>query len=518
MFNYGDEKVVLKNKGRNITQGELKSIILPIICALKNDKRLKFVISGDDNFEFIKNCLAGMFAEKELFFVSDSRKMDDFGEDFIKNPEPVKPYEFDFIMPEEEKIFINFYTSGSTGDAKCVRKNLPNAAAETVVMNRLFPVEKNIPFVPTVKMSHMYGFVFAFLYPFLYGHVIDTDTVKFPEQIKGGKYVFVSSPSFLDMMAKYNDNPNPPVLIYSAGAKLPEKTFEYFSEKSKVVDIYGSTESGTIGYKTDFRDEFLTLFGEATITIDEKRGAVLNSPYFYEDELVLNDIIEKKGEKFKVLGRSDRILKIQEKRISAEEIENALKKYEFTEDACCLKVGEKAGAVIVLTDEGKEKLLREGSVEMIKNLKSHLKKFCGIIPQRWRFLPEIPKTSAGKTDKEKIMKIFNRNLSYPLIFDKKREGEKFEITLAFLRNSNFFNGHFPDVPVLPGVVQLLFAHYFAEDVFDIKLSQNKIKKIKFTRVIKPDKKLFLKLKNNEQSVDFTFTDNEKPFSSGTFIK
>ena len=137
MFNYGDEKVVLKNKGRNITQGELKSIILPIICALKNDKRLKFVISGDDNFEFIKNCLAGMFAEKELFFVSDSRKMDDFGEDFIKNPEPVKPYEFDFIMPEEEKIFINFYTSGSTGDAKCVRKNLPNAAAETVVMNRL---------------------------------------------------------------------------------------------------------------------------------------------------------------------------------------------------------------------------------------------------------------------------------------------------------------------------------------------------------------------------------------------
>ena len=320
------------------------------------------------------------------------------------------------------------------------------------------------------------------------------------------------------MMAKYDDNPYPPELIYAGGDKMPERVFEYFSKTSRIVDSYGSTETGTIGYRTSFDEGFLTVFGDVELISDDNKGTIIKSPYFLEDELILNDNIEKTDRKFKIIGRNDRILKIQEKRISAEEIENYLKKQNYVEDAYCLKIGEKAGAAIVLTTEGKEKLLDIGSIEMIQNLKLHLKQFCEIIPQRWRFLPEIPKTSAGKIDKTKIIKIFNLNLSYPLIFEKKNTNESAKITLAFLRNSNFFNGHFPDIPILPGVVQLLYAHNLAEDVFGIKISLNKIKKIKFSRVIKPDNKVILNLKNNELSVDFTFTDNEKPFSSGTFIK
>ena len=66
--------------------------------------------------------------------------------------------------------------------------------------------------------------------------------------------------------------------------------------------------------------------------------------------------------------------------------------------------------------------------------------------------------------------------------------------------------------------KLPVAHYLAQDIFDIKLNDKKIKKIKFSRVIKPDRKILLKFKNNEKSLDFTFTDGEKPFSSGTFLK
>ena len=46
----------------------------------------------------------------------------------------------------------------------------------------------------------------------------------------------------------------------------------------------------------------------------------------------------------------------------------------------------------------------------------------------------------------------------------------------------------------------------------------KIKKIKFSRVIKPEREVILKLKNSELSVDFIFKDSENQFSSGTFIK
>ena len=134
------------------------------------------------------------------------------------------------------------------------------------------------------------------------------------------------------------------------------------------------------------------------------------------------------------------------------------------------------------------------------------------------FLYEIPKNSAGKTDKTKIENIFGLNLSMPFVIDKKITENGAEIKLIFLKNSNFFKGHFPDVAILPGVVQLFFAHFLAEDVFDEKISMKKIKKIKFSRVIKPEREVILKLKNSELSVDFIFKDSENQFSSGTFIK
>ena len=521
MFNSSDEKIVIKNKEGIFSQKDLKLLLLPRIKFLKSLRQNKLLLTCDDNFAFILNFFAGILAGKELFLLSDSTKIKTFGNDFIKEVADDKNTAYkaiDFTKFDTENIFINFYTSGSTGEPKCVRKSLENVISEARVLAELFPADKESVFVTTLKLTHMFGFVFAFIFPFYSGYVIDTDTVKFPEQIKGGKYVFVSSPSFLDRMAKYDDNPYPPEYIYSAGDKLKYETFKYFAEKSIVVDIYGSTESGTIGYRTEFNDDYFTLFGDSKIRTDESNTPILQSSYFYEDKLNLNDYIEKNGNKFKVLGRSDRILKIQEKRISAIELENFLNKHPQIADSYCLKIGEKVAAVIVLTEEGKEKILQDGTVEMIKELKSHMKNFSSIVPQRWRFLSEIPKTQAGKTDRAKIEAIFNRNISAPLIFDKKITGDSAEIKIAFPGHSNFFNGHFPDVPVLPGVVQLLFAHYLAQDIFDIKLNDKKIKKIKFSRVIKPDRKILLKFKNNEKSLDFTFTDGEKPFSSGTFLK
>ena len=521
MFNFGDEKIVLKNKEGVFSQKDLKILLCPKINSLRSLKENNLLLTCDDNFEFILNFFAGILAGKELFLLSDSTKIKDFGNDFIKEVPADKNTAgkaIDFTEFDPKNIFINFYTSGSTGEPKCVRKSFDNVILEVQELKRLFPADDDSVFVTTLKLTHMFGFAFALIYPFYSGFIIDTDVIKFPEQIKADKYVFVSSPSFLDRMAKYDDNPYPPEYIYSAGDKLKSETFKYFAQKSKVVDIYGSTESGTIGYRTDCNDDYFTLFGDSKIQISENNTTVLQSSYFYEDKLILNDYIEQKGDKFKVLGRSDRILKVQEKRISAIELENYLNEHPLIINSYCMKTGEKVAAVVVLTEEGKEKLLKYGSVEIIKELKSHMKNFSSIIPQRWRFLSEIPKTQAGKTDRAKIEEIFNRNLSAPLIFDKKIKEDTAEIVIAFPRHSNFFNGHFPDVPVLPGVVQLLFAHYFAQDMFDIKLNDKKIKKIKFSRVIKPDKKILLKFKNNEKSLDFTYTDEEKPFSSGTFIK
>ena len=81
MFNFGDEKIVIRSNGKYITWQELKKIICPIVSALKSDRRTKFLITCDSNFEFVKNFLAGIFSEKELYFLSDSTKINHFNED-----------------------------------------------------------------------------------------------------------------------------------------------------------------------------------------------------------------------------------------------------------------------------------------------------------------------------------------------------------------------------------------------------------------------------------------------------
>ena len=518
MFNFGDEKALIKHNGYDYSAQEVKKLILPRIAWLNMQKCNNLILTGEDNFEFVLNFFAGIFAEKEIFLVADKTKIETFGDDFIKNIELADCKNLELRTPDAKNVFINLFTSGSTGEPKLIRKTLQNLLNEAEDLIKQFPIPKDCVFLTTAKMSHMFGIVFALIFPLANGNLIDTNMIKFPEQIKSDNFVFITTPSFLDKMAKYDNNPRKPKYIFTAGDKLNNSAFEYFEKDSNVVEIYGSTESGTVAFRTSSKDSFLTPLKNVKVRADINNQIVVESHYFLENHLTLNDIIEKSGNKFRILGRSDRILKVQEKRISAVELENILNKHEFIENSYCLKTGEKVGAAIVLTGKGREKLLETGSAELIKLIKAYVKKSSEIVPQKWRFLYEIPKNSAGKTDKTKIENIFGLNLSMPFVIDKKITGNGAEIKLIFLKNSNFFKGHFPDVAILPGVVQLFFAHFLAEDVFDEKISMKKIKKIKFSRVIKPEREVILKLKNSELSVDFIFKDSENQFSSGTFIK
>ena len=518
MFNFDDDKVVVKYKNTDYSWEQIKKIISPKICWLKNQKNQKLLLIAENNFEFILNFLSGIYAGKEIFLLTDINRLSDFDESFIKEVENKDCKVQDLDLVDEKKVFVNFYTSGSTGVPKVIKKSLYNLIVEAEDLNEQFSIPEGCQFLTTAKMTHMFGMTFALMYPLVNGYVINADIIKFPEEINCDDFVFISTPSFLDRMAKYDYNPYPPRYVFTAGDKLNDFTFKYFEKTSKVIEIYGSTESGMIAYRDSSVESFLNPFKKVEVLTDNSSQIIVKSDYFLEDELQLNDIIEKSGDKFKILGRSDRLFKVQEKRISAVELENILKKNEFIENSYCLKVGEKIGAAVVLSKLGVEKLLKSGSIDLIKELKVFMQKYSEIVPQRWRFLSELPKNSAGKTDRKRIEKIFALNLSIPFVIDKKVSKDEAELRIVFLKNSNFFKGHFPDVPVLPGVVQVFFAHFFAEDAFDMNISKNKIKKIKFSRVIKPDREVILKLKNNNLSLDFVYTDNESPFSSGTFIK
>lgn len=410
----------------------------------------------------------------------------------------------------ENKQYI-FHTSGSSGEPKIVKKSYECVLAEGQDLAEFFKFSPDTVFVSTVTPDFMYGTTFTVMLPKVLGCKVDEERVLYPEDIKDyEKYVFVSTPSFLEKLAKYNFTfKRKPQMIISAGAKLADDVFEYLEKISLgVTEIYGSTEAGVIAYRQCARDN-LKFFENVTY-----KNNTIKSPYFDEAELTLNDEIEFLQNGFVVKKRNDRIVKIQEKRVSLSEVENILNLTEFIEKSYCLKLDDKLCAAAVLTVKGREFLEKKGKLELIKILKmSGSAALC----KKWRFLHDLPVTERGKINRERITEIFNTNITYPNIIDFSINSDFAQFKLVFPLSSNFFKGHFTDFPILPGVVQLFFAKEFIKDAFNLDFVPETVKKIKFSSVIKPDTQVALNLKRKEKSIDFMFTNGDITFSSGSFV-
>ena len=180
MFNFDDDKVVVKYKNTDYSWEQIKKIISPKICWLKNQKNQKLLLIAENNFEFILNFLSGIYAGKEIFLLTDINRLSDFDESFIKEVEneDCKVQELDLV--DEKKVFVNFYTSGSTGVPNVIKKSLYNLIVEAEDLNEQFSIPEGCQFLTTAKMTHMFGMTFALMYPLVNGYVINADIIKFP--------------------------------------------------------------------------------------------------------------------------------------------------------------------------------------------------------------------------------------------------------------------------------------------------------------------------------------------------
>lgn len=408
-----------------------------------------------------------------------------------------------------------FHTSGSSGKAKTVKKSYDALLAEANDMAEFFKFPPDIVFVSTVSTEHMYGTTFTVMLPKVLGCKVDDDRVFYPEDMKDyEKFVFVSTPSFLEKLAKYKFMfKHKPLMIISAGAKLTDDVFEYLQGISEgVTEIYGSTEAGVIAYRQSSKDNF--KFFDNVMYENGK----IKSAYFDEPELMLSDELEFYEDGFRVKGRTDRIVKIQEKRISLDAVENLLNSNEFIDASYCLKLDDKLCAAVVLNNMGREVLQKKGKLELIKILQIYEKlDDTGVRCKKWRFLFNLPVNERGKVNGQRIREIFNTNLTYPYVIDYSLNTDSAWFDLIFPHESNFFCGHFTNFPILPGVVQLFFVKEFIKDGFNFDFVPKKIKKVKFSSIIKPDEKIRLCLDKSANAIDYKFTNGEKVFSSGTFV-
>lgn len=83
---------------------------------------------------------------------------------------------------------------------------------------------------------------------------------------------------------------------------------------------------------------------------------------------------------------------------------------------------------------------------------------------------------------------------------------------------SWFTGHFPDQPVLPGVVQTHWVCELAQQLFTVK-GLKKVNNLKFKTMVLPGTQLTLKLSFNalKNSVVFSYQNDNDTFSTGSLL-
>lgn len=412
---------------------------------------------------------------------------------------------------------ITFKTGGTTSNPKLVVKTVRNLENESRDIFDELNLENGLEFISTTTTEHLFGYTFQYMLPLTHGFSVNPARINYPEDINVKNACLITTPSFLEAMRKYSSQPViRPKVIIAAGAKLEKETFNYAKQiADRVVEIYGSTETGVIGYRENPEDRF-KLFKGIKILETTDDYTKIHTDYSAESIVIIDDRIKLSGNFIEFIGRNGRILKIQEKRINSEEMEQTIIDRDFIKDCYCFEFKGKIASLAVLTEKGLDFAHKNGTLELIKQLKNSLNSKFDVVPQRWKFVYEIPKDIRGKFDKEEIRKIFELNLSLPLVYKRFHDGDTAELELCFLKNSNFFKGHFDKFPILPGVVQLFFANYYATKAFKIDCRCGQIRKIKFTNIIKPDKNIRLVFNKTTNGINFKYEDDEKTYSSGIF--
>lgn len=187
---------------------------------------------------------------------------------------------------------ITFFTSGSTGMPKPIRRSLFHLVRDAVFLASLPGSVSRI--VTQVPYHHIYGFICALLIPRLLNVPCLDRRFAAPAELAGelaSGDLLLGTPFTWNLLAGFAPEFPPGVTGITSTAPCPARLITELEAKGleKMVEIYGSTECGAIGYRHR-SDEPLTLtpLWKKTEAGDLVRGlpdGSLSEPFPFQDEL-----------------------------------------------------------------------------------------------------------------------------------------------------------------------------------------------------------------------------------------
>jgi acyl-CoA synthetase (AMP-forming)/AMP-acid ligase II len=430
---------------------------------------------------------------------------------------------------------LSLCTSGSSGEPKLIEKRLRQLANEVEALETLWGADLGTScIIGSVATQHIYGLLFRVLWPLCAGRSFVRKQLPFPEDLQRTSrehpaFAWVASPALLKRMG---DNLDWPALscvrrVFSSGGALPAEAARSLQQRlgQWPTEILGSSETGGIAWRQG--DNLWQGFEGVQLSQDSDGALLIESPYLPVGhvEHTADAARFSADGRFELLGRLDRIVKLEEKRISLPQLEHALATHEWVSEVRLGVVQENRaslGALVVLSESGLHALRNQGRRTLTEQLRQHLRPYCEAIalPRRWRLLRQLPLNAQGKLPQAEveILLLAARPKEAELLSQQQVDGE-WHLDLMIPPDLAYFSGHFPQTPVLPGVVQVDWALSLGRRLLDLPPRFAGMEVLKFQQLVRPGDQVALTLRFDAErsKLYFAYRNTEAACSSGRIV-
>jgi acyl-coenzyme A synthetase/AMP-(fatty) acid ligase/3-hydroxymyristoyl/3-hydroxydecanoyl-(acyl carrier protein) dehydratase len=455
-----------------------------------------------------------------------------------------------FTALDRDAMRLIVYTSGTNGEPLAIPKKLAQLDAEVRALEARFGALCDTGLAPvnlapetvaagdavlglddddaaeppplvwaTVTHQHIYGLLFRVLWPLAAGRPFVAERLVFNEEIAQritGPAVLVASPAHLRRLPEalaWSAARDGLRAVFSSGGPLPPEAAEAAVALLGVapVEVYGSSETGGVGWRQRARhgDTWQPLPG-IEFRIEDGELCV-RSPHL--PDLTwwrTSDRATPAGDGmdgFELHGRADRIVKIEEKRVSLTAIEQRLAASPDVAEARVLMLAAEPhvvdanGAIVAhaarpavvaaLTEAGRAKLARIGKPALVAELRADLLAAVDrvALPRRWRFVDVLPVNAQGKSTEALLGALFAPAVATrthrPTPHWRIKEPTHAQASIALAPDLLVFDGHFPQAPILPGVAQVDWAIAFARERFEMPARFVRLDALKFSQPALP---------------------------------